>query len=175
MPIIVTGGASFDPHPPGQFAAVCIDVIDRGMVETTYEGKTSKKWKIVVRFFCGEHRPDGDLQWVGRSFTATLDPRGNLVGFLEAWRGRQFTDQEREGFDLERLIGVPALLQIQHTTGDPVYANIVSVMQLPKGSPAPTIPSSYVRVEDREPEQPAAPQGQPDMPPGPDPDHYDTF
>ena len=44
------GGGTFTPHPEGQFAARCIDVVDVGWVKTDY----GPKYKVRFVFFCDE-------------------------------------------------------------------------------------------------------------------------
>ncbi len=71
---------------------------------------------------------------------------------LESWRGRKFTQQELQGFDVETIIGVPCLLNIiQEDKGGETYANVASIMRLPKGLPALKA-RDYIRVIDRKPE-----------------------
>lgn len=180
MPLIAkassNGGGTFIPAPEGPHGAVCVDVIDYGLVESTWQGQTKQKHRIAIAFQLDEQTPDGApfvVRWYG---TLTLDERGKLRPFLENWRGKKFTaDELADGFDVEKLIGAPALVQIVHATkGDATYANVDSIMKLPKGMAAPTPWSEYVRVKDRESQQPAAqrqapPQyGAPSQPPAPD-------
>ena len=69
---------------------------------------------------------------------------------LESWRGRPFTDSELEGFDLDNLLSVPAMISVVHNAVQgSVYANVAAIMKLPKGVPAITVSPSYVRVQDR--------------------------
>lgn len=151
MSVIVkdVGGKSFPPHPADQYAATCIDVWDVGLVET----KFGKKHRVALRYFCGEwHEIDGERHpaFLDAYFNATLNEKATLRQFLEAWRGKVFTKDELNGFDLEDLVGAPAFVQVVHNpTPDRVYANIKVIMRLPKGMEAPGTPNGYVRVKDR--------------------------
>jgi hypothetical protein len=151
-------GSLIPTHPDGQFAAICIDVVDRGVIETHWKGAVKKKHKVTVRFFCGEWGEIDDEHgkkksvplWVDAWFTLSLSDKGNLRPFLESWRGKKFTEQELKGFDLESLIDKPAYLQLSHNiTPNQTYVNIDSVMRLPKGVEAIGAPEGYVRVADR--------------------------
>ena len=63
-----------------------------------------------------------------------------------------FTPEELKGFDVEKLIGAPALLAVVHNrTPDRTYVNIKSIQRLPKGMEKPEPPDGYVRVKDRPP------------------------
>lgn len=149
------GTSNIPPHPDGQFAAKCIDIIDFGMVDRTWQGKTKRQHRICVRFYCGESFKDGEGQlrplWVDAFFTLSLDEKSNLRPFLEAWRGKKFTAEELVGFDVLKLLNAPAFLQLSHNaTPTKTYCNVDTVMRLPGGMDAPETPEGYVRVKDRE-------------------------
>ena len=156
-------GTSIPPHPSGQFPARCIDLIDYGLVEMTWQGNTKQKHRICLRFWCGEYGQDAEGKdmplWVDAFFTLTLDERGSLRPFLQAWRGQAFTPEELKGFNVAVLVGKDAMLQVSHNTkGDRTYANIDSIMRLPRGMESVGDLPGYVRVKDRPTENGAAPQ-----------------
>lgn len=150
MSVIVKGSSTtFPPHPVGQFPARCIDVWDVGIIETQY----GKKHRVAIRFYCGEHHTiDGERHpaFLDAYFNATLNEKASLRKFCEAWRGRPFTPEELEGFDLEKLVDAPAYVQVVHNkTAKGTYANIDTVMKLPPTMEAALAPQDYVRVKDR--------------------------
>lgn len=147
-------------HPEGQFKARCIDIIDLGDVETTYNGKKKLQHKVVVRFWCGCRNEDGDELYVGQRMTNSLGARSTMLKFLTAWRGKDFTEQELDGFELDNLIDAGAYIQVRHNNG---YANIDGCLKLPKGEKPPARPPGYVRVKDRPDyvQPPATPQPAP--------------
>jgi hypothetical protein len=147
-------------HPEGQFAAYCIDVIDLGFVDTTFGGRQKKVHKIVVRFWAGQRTEEKEPLYAGDRFTLSLGDRATLRKFLEAWRGRAFTPEElKDGFDVEKLIGITAYLQVTHKESNGrVYANITSAMKCPAGIPMPEKLGAYVRVKDRDPKDQASDQ-----------------
>lgn len=151
MGIVVTEGSTFEPHPEGQFRAVCVDVVERHGVQTAFGPKN----KIRLVWQTEENPEDGKPFLASASFNATLNENGRLRPFLESWRGKKFSAEELKGFDLEQLIGVGAVVQITHTTKDgKTYDNVTSIMRLMKGM-EPVTPREYTRVQDR-PVQPAA-------------------
>jgi hypothetical protein len=158
MPIMATGGDSktFEPAPAGLHQAVCVDVVDMGWLEVTYNGKTSKKHKIRIAWQIDEARDDGKRFLVQKRYTLSLHEKATLRHELEGWRGKAFTDAElKDGFDLEKLIGVNCFLNVVHVQKNgQTYANVAGVVPLKKGMP-PIQPASYVRVQDRTPEQTA--------------------
>jgi|SRR5690606_24025297 len=147
-----TGGNSgdFEPAPAGAHQAVCVDVVDKGLVTTEWQGKVRDRHLVQIRWQINERMTDGTRYLVTRTFTLTLHEKGQLRPFLESWRGRAFTREELEGFDLERLIGANCQINVVHrTNNDRTYANVVSIMPPAKGTPRME-PENYTRVVDRE-------------------------
>lgn len=158
MAIVAKAGANgFPTHPADLFPAVCIDVVDLGEVEVTYQGKAPRKvHKILIRWFCGVYHEREDTGekiplWVNRKFTNSLAEKSSLLPFLETWRNQPFTAEElKNGFDLEKLIGAPAFVQVSHkAVGTNTYANVVACTRLPKELTRIDPPTGYVRAKDR--------------------------
>lgn len=160
-------GKTFDPAPAGVHQAVCVDVVDLGILDVTWQGKSKQQHKINVAWQIAETRDDGKPFLVFKRYTLSLGEKANLRKDLESWRGRAFTAEEEQGFDVERLIGASCLLNIQHNeSGGKTYANVVSVMPLLKGMPKMDA-VEYVRKKDRTPSDDAAPSGHDDHNPPP--------
>ncbi len=152
MAIMATAGESknFTPAPSGVHQAVCVDVIDKGILEVTYSGQTKKQHKVSIAWQIAETRDDGKLYLVYKRYTLSLNEKATLRKDLESWRGKAFTREEEMGFDVETVIGANALLNIQHNAvGDKTYANVVSIMPLVKGMVRMNISDGYVREQDR--------------------------
>jgi len=151
-----TGGGGFVPAPPGSWSAVCVDVIDLGIIEVTFGGKTKKQHKIRVVWQIEEVMENNKPYTVQKRYTLSLHEKASLRKDLESWRGRSFTPLELEGFDVETVLGVPCLLNVieQKRDGE-TYANVASIMRLPKSMEA-IEPRDYIRKKDREPMQSAA-------------------
>jgi hypothetical protein len=153
MPIIATAGGNFTPAPAGTHAAVCCDVIALGEVEVTFQGKTQRKDTVLICWQIDEKLPDGRPYLLRRRYTKTLHEKSSLRKDLESWRGRPFTNEELQGFDLENLLSIGCLVSVIHQTRDgSTYSNVTSVCRLPRNMTAPTV-RDYVRVCDRPPAQ----------------------
>lgn len=129
MKLINKPGGDFAPAPMGLHKAVCVDVIDLGMLQG-FGGKMQHKVNFV--FELGDAvMEDGRPFIIFRRFTATLNENGHLAPFISKWRGGVPVKQGEE-IDLDQLKGVPALLVITHnqaTDGSgKVYANIDSIL-----------------------------------------------
>jgi hypothetical protein len=136
---------TFELPPAGAVAARCCRLIDLGSQESTFEGKTSLKRKVLLSWELAELRSDGTPFQISRRFGLSLHENAALRAFLQAWRGRPFTDEELAGFDLRKLINAPCLLNIAHTSRNGKdYANILSVSPLPRGMTAPELAAPAV-------------------------------
>jgi hypothetical protein len=150
MPIIAkSSGGNYIPAPPGTHAAVCVDVVDLGMLKMAFGGKEHNQHKIRIVWQIEEVRADNKPYTVSRLYTLSLHEKASLRKDLESWRGRPFTDEELQGFDLEVLLSKAALLNvISESKNGLTYSNVASIMRLPKAMQAPT-PRDYIRVCDR--------------------------
>lgn len=135
------GGEDFQPIPAGQYVAKCVGMVDIGtQTVTSKQFGTSQKRQIILSFeivsdIAGNtvRREDGQHFSINQTFTWSLHQNAALRAFLDSWRGRPFTDAEAQGFDIAKLKGQGALLQIVHNpSGDRTYANIGSIMSWAK-------------------------------------------
>ena len=128
LTITNTKGGDFTPHPEGIFPAVCVDVMDLGLMESSFQGV--KKWvnKLKLVFESEAVTEKGVRCTVSRSVTASLAPKATLAGLLGKWRGRPIG--EGESVDLEKLIGASCTLVVSHqksADGQKTYANIDAI------------------------------------------------
>lgn len=144
--VIASNTKQFQPHPAGQFRAVCVDCTEPREIETRFGRQTVFKYV----FESEAPREDGTrfCAW-SRPLTPSLNEKANLRKLLKTWRGKDLTSEELRGFDTEAMVGVPATIVITHDERDGVvYGNIVAV--LPDNGPNPLKPSgAYVRQKDR--------------------------
>ena len=137
------GGAGIPILAEGSYAAVCYMLVDIGLQKNERYGNNSRKviigWEIADEFVevDGEKKP----RVFSARYTASLNEKAILRRDLAAWRGRDFTEDELKAFDLRSIVGAPCLIQVIHKDGGngKTYANLASIMRLPKGMPAPTL------------------------------------
>jgi hypothetical protein len=155
----------FTPAPAGQHQAVCVDVIDLGMVERENNGEKKLRHEIRIVYQIAARMESGARFTVAsKPFGLSLHQNSALRPFLENWRGGPFSQQEIEdGFDVERLIGANALLNVVHTpSGGNVYANIGTIMPWNSQFGPKIEAENYIRKADRPKQAPAqagTPQG----------------
>jgi hypothetical protein len=147
-------------HPEGQYAAICVDVIDRGKVKefNKFQGKDEMVPKVTLRFFCGEYHEAEDGKkyalWVDKWFRLSMNEKATLRKFIGQWRGRPISDAEAKRYNVAALLHQSALLQISHNvTPDRTYANIDTIMKAIPGMETPSVPADYVRIKDRPPRE----------------------
>lgn len=130
----------FPKAPVGTHIARCYQVIDLGTQKSTY--KDQERWlpKVMLTWelLGDEKMEDGRPFSISNRYTLSLSDKSILGPMLEAWRGKSFTPQERDGFDIKNVLGAYCMLNVVHnTSGDKTYANVSAVMALPKGTPKP--------------------------------------
>jgi hypothetical protein len=151
--IIKDSKKEYTPAPQGLHQAVCIDVVELGLVTTQYKGEPYTRRCSEVRWVIEDMDPKTGKQiMVTKRYTESLHKKATLRLHLESWRGRKFTDEELKGFDIEKLIGANCQLQIAHniTSDGDVYANIQAVVSVHRNAARMAVPQDYVRVKDRE-------------------------
>jgi len=142
----------FKLAPPGNHLARCYRVIDLGTQKTIWNGKpkVSKKVQIVWELH-GEDADgnpltmdDGRPLSVQKRFTPSLGPKATLRAVLVSWRGRPFTPEELEGFELQNILGAWCMLTLTHDTRDgKTYCNISSVTGVPSTIKKMGLPQPY--------------------------------
>lgn len=146
MPIAKQSGGDFAIAPAGQFAAICCKVIDLGSHYSEQYDKDSHKVRLTWELH-GENQvgpgvgnmDDGKPFLVDAEYTLSLSDMGKLRPMLESWRGRPFTEQELEGFDLENLLSAPCMITVQHEVSKKgkTFAAVKSVTPLLKSIQKP--------------------------------------
>lgn len=155
MSFIVSRGKPFEPAPEGTHRAVCCDIVDKGMVPSTWMGKTRIRHMALIKWQIDASMEDGRPFIVRRSYTASLDERSNLRKDLEGWAGKALTDVQAEALDLETLIGKNCLLQIIHRLKDGrTYGNVAAITPVIRdrqGKPVhpPLVVADYIREKDQ--------------------------
>jgi hypothetical protein len=165
--------SDFKPHPEGIHPAVCVDVMDLGLVETEFQGQRRRVNKVKLVFESEQKTEEGRNFTVSRNFTASLHPKAKLAEFLGKWRGRPVLPGET--IDLAKLLGASCTLVISHqqNLSGKTYASIDAVSKpTKKVTPSGTYDPAATRrsYEDWKARQLAAERGagraEPDGPAG---------
>jgi hypothetical protein len=105
-------GGDFKPHVEGIHPAVCVDVIDLGLVESEFQGQRRMVNKVRLFFETEQRNEEGKNCVISKTFTASLHAKAKLAEFLGKWRGRPVVPGE--SIDLAKLIGANCTLVISH-------------------------------------------------------------
>jgi hypothetical protein len=160
-----SSGGKFAERKPleaGAYAAICDMVVDMG-VQASPGGLYAPKRSVLLRFQIPSERveitKDGETKSlpavISRTLGLSLNEKATLRQLLQSWRGRAFTPEELKKFDLTAILGKPAFVNITHSVkGDRTYANLTSIMPIPKGMPVPELEGEAVwySVESPDPE-----------------------
>lgn len=156
------GGGDFKRTPPGNYLARCYRVIDLGTQKTSYKGKD--KWARKVLFGWEIHdedaegnplvMEDGKPMAVSSRYTLSLGDNAHMKKMLESWRGKSFTEEELNGFDVKAVLGAWCMVNITHRQEDgKTYEDVSTVTPVPKaikqaGLPKPVNELQFFEVTD---------------------------
>jgi hypothetical protein len=134
MPINVSNKTKSDPVPAGTHHAVCYGIIAVG---TQPSEKFTPRQKIVVCFEIPSERitiKDQDLpRGISKRYTLSLNEKSSLRKDLQSWRGKPFTQEELNGFDVSKVIGSNCLISVLHSDrAGAIYADISGISALPR-------------------------------------------
>lgn len=129
LTVKASGSGDFEMTPEGTYIGRCIKVIDLGTQTATGQYGTKQQKKVMVQWelLDGAKMQDGKPFAVAQFYTASLHEKSQLRKDLEAWRGKKFTAEELEGFDLSQVLGAYCMIQVVHSQ-DGQYANVNAIM-----------------------------------------------
>lgn len=126
------------PVESGVYMAVCVGVVDLGEQYSEMYKSYSNKVKFVWALPSETIEIDGKTEerQLSREFSVATKKNSKLRTFLGGWNSKNYSDEEFMELDLFDQIGKPCQLNVVlNDTGE--YANVDSIMPLPKGFPAP--------------------------------------
>lgn len=131
---------------PGVYMAVCMGIIDLGEQYSemfkSYRNEVQIVWEIPSETveIDGETKP----RQLSRTFSVATSKKANLRSVLSSWNGKAYSDDEFGEIDLFDQIGRPCMLNVVlNDSGE--YANVDSVVPMPKGVPAPVSTTPPIR------------------------------
>lgn len=137
-----TGGDFIEQAPAGNHVAVCYQIIDLGMKTQEWEGKQRTVHRVRISWELAEElMADGRPYSISEYYTLSLAQAANLRAALESWRGRPFTPEELQGFDLKAILGVPCMVNVIHEPSKKypgrIKAIVSSITPIPRGLTRP--------------------------------------
>ena len=135
MGIVATtndSGGGYAQVPSGVHKARCVKIIDLGTQRQELSGEVSWKRQVMLIWeIPGQDNMNGEPMTISKFYTLSLHEKSNLGADLTSWRGRAFTETEKQGFDISNLAGVPCMLNV--VEGNNGKARISTIMPLAKG------------------------------------------
>ena len=162
MSLTAKQGPQMEQIEEGNHHGVCVAVIDLG----TQYNETFKKEqpKVMITWELPEFPLEGEdksYRLISKEYTASLADKANLYADLVSWRGRSFTPEELEGFNVKNVLGANCLVNVIHSTkNNKTYANVSAVTKLPKGMISKT--ATYQLLYDMDEGVETIPEGVPD-------------
>lgn len=168
MPIYASdngGGDDFKLVPAGMHPAVCDMMVDIGLQEQKSQlYGDSVKHQVYIRWQIPgerlEYEKDGQKiegpMTIGSYYTLSLNEKATLRKHLQGWRGKEFTAEEAEKFDISAVLGKPCTLNVIHKTGGDgkVRAKVEGVGPPMKGVPAAQIEGEAILYDGGEESSP---------------------
>lgn len=147
MPLIASREAEkeFELAPADTHIGTCYRIIDLGTQQTPFKdertGALKHQHQVRISWELNTPMSDGRPFSITRRYTLSLHEKSTLCKDLEAWRGRPFTEEEVVAFDLATILGTSCLIGVSHKSKEngKMYANISSILRLPKGMTPPPL------------------------------------
>lgn len=140
--VVENGGGNFERCPSGMHLARCYRIIDLGTQKSEYMGQTKYLHKIMLGWEihgtdnAGQplKMKDGRPFAIFKNYTLSWSEKANLRLDLQSWRGRPFTQNEMQRFDLKDVLGAFCMLNIIERPGKSdgkLYTNVDGVTPVP--------------------------------------------
>ena len=114
MSLIIKDNSQQSKYPQlsiGVHNARCIRVIDLGTQRNEYKGEVSWKRKVLIQWEVYTEDREEPIE-IGKVYTNSMFEKANLSIDLTSWRGKPFSEQEKEGFDISNLVGKVCQLNV---------------------------------------------------------------
>lgn len=139
---------TYEQVPKGVHIARCYSIVDLGHQTVEWQGTVKVLPKVRITWELNEMMADGRPFVISKEYTASIGAKATLRKDLDAWRGRDFTEQELSNFSLENVLGAPCQISVSHTSkGDKTYANVDAIIPLAKGMVAPELVNEKIKFD----------------------------
>ena len=140
------GGQVIPKLEGGVYTAISSAIIDLGLQTSEKFQKTQRKFIMIWNIKGEEVEVNGEKlpRTMSKEYSFSLNEKSTLRKDLQSWRGKVFTDEELQGFNLLNILNKPCQLQIilEEKNGKQ-YNNIAGIMSLPKGTTIEELQNTY--------------------------------
>jgi hypothetical protein len=151
-----SGGGSFTPVAPGMHLARCYRIVDLGTQKSEYLGQVKYLQKVMIQFEVHGEDDDGkalvtakgEPMSISKNFTLSLAENATLRKDLQGWRGREFTAEELQGFELKNVLGAWAMITAAKSIGNngKEYTNVISINPVPVAIKKNGLPEGFNKL-----------------------------
>ena len=147
MTVKSEGNSPIPQLESGVYTGVASALIDLGIQENQMF-KNKQRKVIIVWTILGETVTVKDEELprvISKEYTMSIGDKSTLRKDLEAWRGKPFSSDELQGFNLINILNTACQLQInEQEKNGKTYTNIAAIMALPKGTKVDEVEEAYV-------------------------------
>lgn len=140
------GGQVIEKLENGVYTAVSSAIIDLGLQKNEQFKKIQRKFMMIWTIIGEEVEINGEKQprTISKEYSFSLNEKSTLRKDLQAWRGKPFSEEELQGFNILAVLNKACQLQIiLEEKNNKKYNNIAGIMSLPKGSNVPKLEDTY--------------------------------
>lgn len=140
------GGQAIEKLENGVYTAVSSAIIDLGLQRNEQFGKTQRRFMMIWNILGEDVEINGEKQprTISKEYSFSLNEKSTLRKDLQAWRGKSFSEEELQGFNILAVLNKACQLQIiLEEKNNKRYNNIAGIMSLPKGSSVQTLDDTY--------------------------------
>lgn len=134
----------------GVVDAVCCEFVNLGIVQTSFGPKPKGMYIFQISELTEKGKFKGsrkEVRWQFPLSWGSDSMPSNMRKMIEKWRGKKMTEEERQEFEMESVVGKACRLVIEHNVTDKgTFANINLIMK--KGD-VELSPLNYTPLADR--------------------------
>lgn len=144
-------GGDFERVAPGLHLARCYRIVDLGTQKTEFKGQIKFQRKVMLGWEIlgtdDRNKPirmaDGRPFAIFKNYTLSWADSSNLRQDLQSWRGRPFSSEEVQRFDLKNILGAFCMLNVidHQSKNGRTYSNINGVTPVPPMIKAAGLPA----------------------------------
>jgi len=131
MIVSKSSGSDIEPVPAGLHPAILIWQVDIGSQENkkfnNWQRKVMLTWEIPGERI--ETEKGNQPRVITKTYTASLSEKSHLYTDMVSWRGKSFSEQELQGFDLATALGRQCQINVVHAdVNGKTYANVATIL-----------------------------------------------
>lgn len=145
--LATTKSATREPIAAGNYPARCYQMIQIGTITEVINGEVKQLnkvrigWELPTELKVFKEENGEQPLVISEEYTLSMHEKSSLRKMLASWRGKDFSQEEAESFDITKLLGKECMINIIHKPSKKdatkIYEKIGSVSGIPKGMAVP--------------------------------------